>query len=210
MASKLSSKSIVLIALGLVVTVALYWSSTLAGRAAGMQATKPTKEFLNFAEFVRPPNDLASMMADSDLVALVQLTGAHTDELSLFGAGANQIATVYRGRLLETFRHNDVVSGQTLGDEITIVQVGGTVDYGSHFEKVRVADFSMLEPGQEYLLFLGWNNRIKMWQPSQFGPDGTFKLTDDKLQSEGRSALARAQTERSASEVLNVLRRGGL
>jgi hypothetical protein len=160
---------------------------------------KPVKSEPIFTEFKAPPDSLADMIAEAELV----LRGRVVDEISR-DRGNALTRTAYRVKVLDVLR---ISPDREPADTIEVVRSGGVRDRGSYVEHSHQVGFPAFENGREYLLFLVWNKALNSWVPA-YGPDGAFDLTSGVADTAGNSKVALTLKGKKAADVLDIVRRG--
>jgi hypothetical protein len=145
------------------------------------------------------------MLAEADLVLTGRVVDAiPADRIDPFG---NQdVRTLFKIKPDEVFRN---VSPRTLDELIDVVRAVGERDRGSYIQRVEQEGFPTFNKDRKYLLFLVSNSAVGAWVPA-FGPDSFFDLTNGVALAAGTSKVIASLRGKSAEQVLQTVRRGGV
>jgi len=161
---------------------------------------KPVRSEPIFTEFKAPPDSLADMIAEAELVARGRVVGQTSRDRS----DAGLTRTTYRVKILDVLR---ISPDRESADTIEVVRSGGVRDRGTYVEHSHQVGFPAFDDGREYLLFLVWNKALNSWVPA-YGPDSAFDLTSGVADTAGTSKVALTLKGKKASDVLDIVRRG--
>jgi hypothetical protein len=170
------------------------------------QASKPVKTYGIYTYFYGPPDSLAKMISDADAVVRGKIVGNAPRDLDLGDIPKARVTTVYRFKVLEIIH---ALGGYNVDPtEIFVLREGGVRDRGDHLERVVEDRFPPFDQGHQYILFLRWDKTLNVWVPA-FGPDSVLDIETGRVESPGSAKVTKEQKGRTATEVLERIRRYG-
>lgn len=181
----------------LIAAVALL-TITIRGYVGGQQ--KPIREDPVFTEFREPPETLGAMLSDTDAVVRGRLLGGRP-----LAKGSGEAFTANRFQTIEVLHRTPV---HAVESPVEVLRPIGEFDKGSYIQRSYQADFPELARGQEYLLFLSWNEALEGWVFS-FGPDSVFELKAAGPSTFGKSETAKELARKTTQTLVDEVRRLG-
>lgn len=192
-------KSLLVLIVGSLVVASL-WRSSVNMYAV---QSKPTKHNSLFTDGRVVPQTLRQMYAQADAVVKAVINDGHSDDF--FAASdvpAPLVATVYDVTVGEVLKPDSRVAS---GAVVPVWRIGGTRDKGDHIEITDEDDFPLFKSGDEFVLFLKWKDSRRAFEIIG-GPNGAFRLTADRVDSSGTSAVAKQEKGVRVDDFLNKLR----
>lgn len=165
--------------------------------------SKPIKRNTLFTDGRRVPPSLTEMWKQADAVAKVAIGEDRADDAVVPGVPASIVATVYGVTVQEVLKPDSRIAA---GSVAYVWRMGGKRDKGDHIEHTEEDDFPLFKRGDEYVLFLKWNELRRAFEVVG-GPNGTFRLSDGLVTSPGTFAVAKHEIGRRVEDFLSKLRR---
>lgn len=179
--------------------------NTLQPGARPSQQKEVRSEPIN-TTFKAPPDTLAEMIIQADLVVRGRIVGASPRDYAVKGGGGTIANTAYHLKVEEILHADD--SKAVNAPTIDIVRPGGERDHGTYIERSYQVGFPPFTAGSDYVFFLVWNPSFSAWVPA-FGPDSAFELVSGGVASAGKASVTKSLTGKSAADFVDQVRRFG-
>jgi hypothetical protein len=179
--------SVIGIALGVIVALAPFQEA----RQIGQPPPKPVEAHpIRGALHPAAPPTLREAYAKADLVIDGVVTEAVPADLLLRTTPRLEaVFTAYSLLIIEMYKSDAATTG---AGTVRVIREGGIRDRGDHLERQEDPTFPLFEVGNRYIMFLViLPGRDGEYAP-MIGPDSAYRLDQQTLHTQGRSALAKA------------------
>jgi hypothetical protein len=177
--------------------------AVLAGAAAAVSVSqqKPVEEVPVIIEYAEPPRTLEDATARAHAIVRARVVGSQFRQRRVRPDVPPDVNTAYALKALDVLKRDPQLPIPT-----EVLREGGDRETDQGILRYVEEGFPAFHPGDEYLLFLYWNENLAAYQMI-FGVDGAYRITsDNRVHGLGRSVLARQHTGRDAREVANRIR----
>jgi len=116
------------------------------------------------------------------------------------------VQTAHDIQVLEVFKADARVTQS--GQRITVRQTGGDLDMGTHIERFVPDGIPIHTQATRYILFLQFHDRPDdpFYSGGSFGPDGVYKVTNDRVETPSTRRMAKDNAEKTADALRGELR----
>ena len=169
--------------------------------AAGVSQQTSVKEVPLVVNYAVKPSTLERATAGAHAIVRARVVGSQFRDLREPGAPVPMVNTAYALNVVEVLKRDPHLPVPT-----EVVRSGGDLETDEGIRRYVEEGFPAFQPGDEYLLFLYWNENLAAYQMF-FGADGAYRVTpDNRLHALGRGLLAQRYTGQDAREVANRIR----
>jgi len=197
----MTSRTVRLLAVS-VLAVAATAGWLYARRATTTASQKPIRHQTAHLDGVNAPATLGDLLESSELVIRGDVIDSQPFDQHL-SANATLIATKYGIRVRDVYKASRGILPSSVVD---VYKVGGERDMVDH---VLIADDDrshQFMPGDEYVLFLKWSQKLGMFYMSC--PCDEYKVVGGRLDSKDRTDVAKSQHGKSVDAFIEDLKRG--
>jgi hypothetical protein len=181
--------------------VALFLGDPGIEDAIGASQMRQVSEEPIIIDYVPPPATLEEAIARAHVVVRARIAGAESPKRGEGSSPAFDVRTAYKLDIVEVLK-----SDAGMAPPVEVVRYGGDLQTEKGARRVVEEDFPAFGQGNEYLVFLFWNDYLKVYEPA-FGPDAAFQVAGDgRLQAIGRSMLSQQQAHKSTRDVRSRIR----
>jgi hypothetical protein len=174
------------------------------GLPAGSSAQeRPVREYPVFTNYAPPPTTLGGLAKEADAVVVTEVRRLSSREEHTPGASRTSVLTDYSLNIVEVIKPHPQVP--PAGSPITISRAGGDVIEADHVRRSVEVDFPRFKPGERYLLFLRLNPASYRFE-ILYGPNGSYRIVNGKMQPLGRSELASKVSGKLSEHIVAELR----
>lgn len=169
--------------------------------AVGIAQQKPVKEVPIIINYAAKPTTVESATARAHAIVRARIVGSQFRDLKRPDAPYPDMFTAYQLNLVEVLKRDPHLPVPT-----EVLRPGGDFETDQGIKRYVEEGFPAFQPGDEYLLFLYWNENLATYQMI-FGVDGAYRITpDNRLHGLGRGVLAQRYTGQGAREIGNRIR----
>jgi hypothetical protein len=169
--------------------------------AVGVSQQKSATELAIVVEYREKPTTLERATARAHAVVRARVVGSQFRKLLEPSAAITHVNTAYGLKVVEVLKQNPQLPIPT-----EVLRPGGDLETDQGIQRFVEEGFPAFQPGDEYLLFLYWNESLAAYQMIS-GADSAYRITpDNRLHGLGRGLLAQRYTGQDAREVANRIR----
>jgi hypothetical protein len=177
--------------------------AVLAGAAAavGVSQQKSVKEVPLIINYAERPRTLEGATARAHAIVRARVVGSQFRQRIERPDAPPAVSTACALKVLEVLKRDPQLPIPT-----EVLREGGDLETDKGTLRIVEEGFPAFQPGDEYLLFLYWNENLAAYQMI-FGVDGAYRITpDNRVHGLGRGVLAQRYTGQNAREVADRVR----
>jgi hypothetical protein len=178
--------------------------AVLAGATAavGVSQLKSVKEVPLIMNYAEGPRTLEDATARAHAIFLARVVGSQFRTSKERPEAPPHVNTAYALKVLEVLKRDPQLPIPT-----EVLREGGDLETDEGILRIVEQDFPAFHPGDEYLLFLYWNENIAAYQMI-FGVEGVYRITpDNRVHGLGRGVLAKQYNGQNAREIAARIRK---
>jgi hypothetical protein len=173
----------------------------LAAVGVSQQKSVKVREVPLVVNYAAKPITLERATAGAHAIVRARVVGSQFRDLREPGAPVANVNTAYALNVVEVLKRDPHLPLPT-----EVVRPGGDLETDQGILRIVEEGFPAFQPGDEYLLFLYWNENLATYQMF-FGADGAYRVTpDNRLDGLGRGLLAQQYRGQDGREVANRIR----
>lgn len=172
-----------------------------APAAIGVSQQKSVKEVPLIIEYFESPRTLERATVDAHAIVRARVVGSQFRQRRERPDAPPDVSTAYALKVLEVLKRDPRLPIPT-----EVLRAGGDLETDQGTLRIVEEGFPAFQPGDEYLLFLHWNENLAAYQMF-FGVEGAYRITsDNRIHGLGRGVLAKQHTGQKADEVADRIR----